>query len=305
MVVHISTPLAEFLISALLSWAVVWILLPILRQRLLDTPNQRSSHQSPKPRGGGVAFVLVGSALHSIFSTGTGRWIPLLCLPLAFVGLLDDRKHVPAVWRYLAQILTASILLTLAKVTIPLWAFPWCLLLITAIINFMNFIDGLDGLLAGSAVVLMAATSAWSISGSIFGFLIWNWSPAKVFMGDVGSTYIGAVFAGLLLQEQSTEVAFSMLLFGFPLLADPGFCVLRRLYHRQNIFSAHRQHLYQRLNQAAWSHRLVATMYILAVLTLVIIYAIGGLRWLLAGLFAEFVLAIILEKSVATSFNDS
>jgi Fuc2NAc and GlcNAc transferase len=305
MIIHISTSLAEFLISALLSWMVVWILLPILRQRLLDTPNQRSSHQSPKPRGGGIAFVLVGSALHSIFSTGTGRWIPLLCLPLAVVGLLDDRKHVPAVWRYLAQILTALILLTLAKVSIPLWAFPWCLLLITAIINFMNFIDGLDGLLAGCSVVLMAATSAWSISGSIFGFLLWNWSPARVFMGDVGSTYIGAVFAGLLLQEQSSEVALTILLFAFPLLADPGICILRRFNHRQNIFSAHRQHLYQRLNQAAWSHQLVATVYIFAVLILVILHAVGGLTWLLAGLFAEFVLAIILEKSVATSFRDS
>lgn len=297
--------LAEFIISALLSWLVVWSLLPILRQRLLDTPNQRSSHVSPKPRGAGVAFVLVGSTLHFISTAGTERWIPVICLPLAFVGLLDDRKHVPAFWRYFAQIITAAILLAVAKVSIPLWGLPWGLLLITAIINFMNFIDGLDGLLAGCSVVLMVASSAWSISGSIFGFLLWNWSPAKVFMGDVGSTYIGAVYAGLLLQQKSSEEALSLLLIGFPLLADPAICVLRRLFDQQEIFSAHRLHLYQRLHQAGWSHGMVALTYTSAVLILAILNALGGLPWLIVGIFLELLLGIFLEKSVATSFKDS
>lgn len=94
----------------------------------------------------------------------------------------------------MVQFVTAIILVGLADRPMSIWLSIVSVLLITAIINFTNFMDGLDGLVAGCGVLLMASTSSWAISGAIFGFLIWNWAPAKVFMGDIGSTYIGAVF---------------------------------------------------------------------------------------------------------------
>jgi Fuc2NAc and GlcNAc transferase len=299
------TSFKEFAISSLVSFLFVAIILPRLRKRLLDKPNQRSSHRVPTPRGGGIAFVIVGSILNYICSSGPLRWLPILCLPLALIGLLDDYKDVSALWRYTVQIMTAVALLHISRIDIPAWYMPLCIILITGVINFMNFMDGLDGLLAGCSVLLFAAASNWSISGAIFGFLLWNWSPAKVFMGDVGSTFIGAAFAGLAFQQPTSLDFLSFLLLGFPLFGDAAICVLRRLFTRQNIFTAHRQHLYQRLNRAGWNHASVAFLYILAVFILVLGKAMGHVPLLIILIIAEFIFALILDQKVAISFEEA
>jgi UDP-N-acetylmuramyl pentapeptide phosphotransferase/UDP-N-acetylglucosamine-1-phosphate transferase len=221
------------------------------------------------------------------------------------IGIIDDYINLPAVWRYLAQLLTAIVLVYVSKVDIPIWGIPICILMITAVINFMNFMDGLDGIVAGCSVLLFAAASSWSISGAIFGFLLWNWSPSKVFMGDVGSTFIGAVFAGLALQQQSFISTLNLLLIGFPLFGDAALCVLRRLLTGRNIFSAHKQHLFQRLNQAGWSHSRVATLYIGAVLLLVMANVISDSRLLVFLVIAELLLAIVLDRTVARKFEEA
>ena len=128
--------------------AVDRLLIPLLSRRLLDEPNARSSHRLPTPRGGGVAFVMVGS----IAVAWLGSWLPLLCLPLALVGFLDDRHNLPAAMRYGVQVVTALVLVLISPWHLPLIGLlPWLLLLIagTAIINFTNFMDGLNGLAAG------------------------------------------------------------------------------------------------------------------------------------------------------------
>ncbi|MFO0119810.1 MAG: glycosyltransferase family 4 protein, partial [Cyanobium sp.] len=182
-------PLIATVVSALLTWLFLWVLIPWLRRRLLDQPNARSSHHVPTPRGGGVVFVLVGSLLSLALGAGTSSWIPLICCPLALVGLLDDRFNLPAAWRYAAQVATAGVLVAMAAVPLPIWALPLVLVAITAVINFTNFMDGLDGLVALCGIVLMASVGLWPVAGALLGFLAWNWSPAKVFMGDVGSTW--------------------------------------------------------------------------------------------------------------------
>jgi UDP-N-acetylmuramyl pentapeptide phosphotransferase/UDP-N-acetylglucosamine-1-phosphate transferase len=297
--------LYQFLISSVLSYLLVTIILPQLRSKLLDTPNQRSSHTLPTPRGGGIAFVIIGTVFNYIFATEAVRWVPLVCLPLAFIGMLDDYKDLPALWRYITQLVTAIALIYIAKVDVPVWEIPIFMFVITAIINFMNFMDGLDGILAGCSVVLFAAISSWSISGAVFGFLIWNWSPSKVFMGDVGSTFIGAVFAGLAFQQPTSQEILSVLLLGFPLFGDSAICIIRRLLTRKNIFKAHKQHLYQRLNQAGWSHSNVALLYVAAVLVLALARSIWGIKMLFILIFAESFLAIILDSLVARKFTES
>jgi Fuc2NAc and GlcNAc transferase len=301
----VSTKVFQFLISCLLSSIFIATILPKLRKKLIDTPNSRSSHHVPTPRGAGIAFVIVGTLLHGMFSTGLIRWIPFLCLPLAFVGFIDDRSDLPPGWRYLIQVVTAFMLLLTSRMEIPLWLIPVILIAITAIINFMNFMDGLDGLLAGCAVLLMAATSAWTISGSIFGFLLWNWSPAKAFMGDVGSTFIGALFVGFILQQTTPQSAFSLMLLGFPLFGDALITLIQRFFSKKNVFKPHRQHLYQRLNQAGWNHAQVASIYIFAVFTLIIARFVGGWSWLIGLIIIQILLGLLLDHIVAIKFKES
>ena len=314
------------LLAAAFSWLLLRALIPQLRRRLLDQPNARSSHRQPTPRGGGVAFVVVASA-----SSGVALFIgqplavaglPVLAVPLAVVGLLDDRLNLPASWRYGVQLLTAWLMISyspLVKGFIPAAASgDWFLLVgltllviaLTAIINFTNFMDGLDGLVAGCMAVaigvlsfsLNAPWSLWALVGSLLGFLIWNWSPAKVFMGDVGSTFLGAIFAGLVLQTSSWMEVFGYLLVATPLLADACLCVPRRLLAGQRVFQAHRLHLFQRLHQAGWSHARVSLTYIAATAVLGLAMLVGGLPWTFGLAVAELLIGVWLDQRVAVPF---
>ena len=301
-------------------------LIPQLRRALLDQPNARSSHCQPTPRGGGIAFVAMASA-SSVIALFTGHGLPasilpLLAAPLAVVGLLDDRHGLPASRRYCVQLLTAVLILGFSplvkRTVLAVAAGNWLLLValallliaVTAVINFTNFMDGLDGLVGGCmAVVITALTlslnapwTLWTLVGSLLGFLIWNWSPAKVFMGDVGSTFLGAMFVGLLLQASSWLEAFGYLLVCTPLLADACLCVLRRLFAGQSVFHAHRLHLFQRLHHAGWSHARVSFMYISATAVLAIALLTGGLPWVFSIAVVELFLGFWLDQRVAVPF---
>jgi Fuc2NAc and GlcNAc transferase len=296
-------PVLIFLIAAVVSWCMTGILIPFLEKSFIDTPNLRSSHHRPTPRGGGLAFVLTGSLLHLYVVTGPTKWIPIICLPLAFVSFFDDFKSLPAVARYLVQLGTAFGIVVWSGHSISMMAATiFLVIVITAIINFTNFMDGLDGLVAGCGVLLMAATSSWAISGAIFGFLIWNWSPAKVFMGDVGSTFIGAVFAGMLLQRESSLEIFYTMLIGFPLLADSFVTLIRRLINRENIFKPHRKHLFQRLHQSGWAHKRVALLYISGVAVLLSVNTFFNIFVVILAILCELLIAIYLEMKVAIRF---
>ena len=268
---------------------------------MLDQPNDRSSHFRPTPRGGGIAFVAV-TFVFSVISLFIGQGVPiaalpLLAAPLAIVGLFDDRYNLPASWRYVVQLLTAFLILAFSPLVHRLChsnvSFGLLLLILlilvvvfTAVINFSNFMDGIDGLVAGCMAVSFAAMvlildNSWplcALVGSLLSFLIWNWSPAKVFMGDVGSTFLGAVFAGLVLQASTWSVAFGCLLLATPLLGDACLCVFRRLLAGQRVFQPHRLHLFQRLHQAGWPHAMVSLTYIVATVLLAVAMLFGG--WL-------------------------
>jgi Fuc2NAc and GlcNAc transferase len=300
-----NSQIIQFTISSLLSFFTLALLLPKLRKSVLDTPNQRSSHITATPRGGGLAFVIIGTFMNYIFSTGTIRLIPIMCLPLAIIGFADDYKNISAGWRYFIQVITAAGLMLISRIDPTIWQIPFYILIITSIINFTNFMDGLDGIVAGSAVLLFAATSSWSLSGAVFGFLLWNWSPAKIFMGDVGSTFIGAVFAGLAFQEQTTQNMLGVIFLGFPLFADSLICIVRRLFHHENILTAHKKHLYQRLHQAGWTHSQVAMLYIASVSLLIIAKILGGISFLMIIITLETLLAFFLDQTVARRFGGS
>ena len=311
-------------LAAVVAWWLLRALLPNLRRRLLDQPNARSSHSQPTPRGGGVAFVLVAAAAGAIGLFGvvfsgqpalTGSplamvALPLQALPLSVVGFLDDRHNLSAGLRYGVQLATALLLILVSPLPLPWLGLPLLLIAVTAVINFTNFMDGLDGLVAGCmavaivalAIALAAPWPVWALVGSLLGFLLWNWSPAKVFMGDVGSTFLGAVFAGLVLQAPSWPKALGLLLVATPLLGDACLCVPRRLLAGQQVLQAHRLHLFQRLHQAGWPHARVSSLYIGATAVLALALLWGGLSWLITLAAFELLLGIWLDQRVAVPF---
>jgi Fuc2NAc and GlcNAc transferase len=310
-------PLAVVLATAI-TWLLLGALIPFLRRRLLDQPNARSSHRRPTPRGGGLAFVMVASAASALavaLSPPAAPWpqlLPLLALPLAVVGLLDDRHNLPAGLRYGAQLITALLLILVSPMAaaLPLPALALLLIAVTAVINFTNFMDGLDGLVAGcmavaisaQAIALAAPWTIWALVGGLLGFLLWNWSPSRVFMGDVGSTFLGAVFAGLVLQAPSWPDALGLLLVATPLLGDACLCVPRRLLAGQQVFQAHRLHLFQRLHQAGWPHARVSSLYIAATAALALALVAGGWPWVVGLAIAELLGGVWLDQRVAMPF---
>ena len=190
----------------------------------------------------------------------------------------------------------------MATFPLPAWALPVAVVAVTAVINFINFTDGLDGLVALCGTILMASAGQWPIAGALGGFLAWNWSPARVFMGDVGSTWIGAVFAGMVLQQPSAPEALALLLLGFPLLGDALVCVLRRLGAGQPIFQAHRRHLFQRLQRGGWPHARVSLVYGGATGLLALARPMGGLAALIPLIGAQVLLALWMERNHAVAF---
>ena len=291
------------LLSVAFSWFFLRALIPQLRMQLLDQPNARSSHSQPTPRGGGVAFVLLGSASSGIAlligQDHSVAALPLLAAPLAVVGLLDDRHNLPASWRYAVQLLTAVLMLGVSPlfqkfsfaVASGSWLFLVALALlliaVTAVINFTNFMDGLDGLVAGCMAVSIAALAIDLIAP----WSLWapGWVRFLVSLSGIGAppscswgmlvAPFSAVFAGLVLQASSWTEAFGYLLVATPLLADACLCVLRRLLAGQRVFQAHRLHLFQRLHQAGWTHAQVSLTYIAVTSLLSFALLVGGWLW--------------------------
>ncbi|HEY9875162.1 MAG TPA: hypothetical protein V6D12_17140, partial [Candidatus Obscuribacterales bacterium] len=198
------------------------------------------------------------------------------------VGIFDDRGDVPASIRYFVQLLAAGV----AVFYFGSFPQPWLhqfgtvgdviaialtVIGMTAMINFYNFMDGLDGLVAGVSAVQLGFVAfwfnlplLWLLVAALLGFLCRNWSPAKIFTGDAGSTVLGATVAIALLNNNNDPVqAWSSLVITLPLIGDAIYTLTRRLLRRENIFKAHRTHLYQRLQQAGWSHATVAIAYII------------------------------------------
>lgn len=278
-------------LSFLFSLICVYVLKNQFSSYLIDIPNERSSHSQPTPRGGGLGFVMAFLITSWWFSwlftepTVNVGHLWLVLAPLTVVGLLDDRWHIPAKLRYLVQLVSASIAISLFGIFPQPWfsslgragvtvAILLTLLGFTALINFYNFMDGLDGLLAGITIIqmvflaVMANQPLWLVLvGAIAGFLWWNWCPAKIFMGDVGSTFLGAVVAIALIcySNQVSEVsyvsAWTALTITLPITGDAIYTLICRLFRRENIFQPHRSHVYQRLHKCGWNHSQVAITY--------------------------------------------
>jgi len=257
-----------------------------LARSLLDMPNERSSHSVPTPRGGGLAIVVV--VLIGLVSLAMTGWLePRLAAALAggggmvaAVGWLDDRRGVPAVGRLTVHaaaaawgvawlgglpeltVGTGSVHLGLAGSLLAGLAILWAT-------NLYNFMDGIDGLAAAEAVIVglvgalllsrrepSLALVAILILAAAAGFLLWNWPPARLFMGDVGSGFLGFLFGGLALASENARAlpALVWLVLLGPFFVDATVTLIRRMVRGERWLTAHRSHAYQRFVQAGWSH---------------------------------------------------
>ena len=304
-------------IGFLLSNLFLYLIFPILKKSFLDYPVLRSSHTVPTPKGGGIVFALIGLIGSLIFESK----LILICLPIAILGFLDDRYNLPRRLRFLMQFITAILILkesNLFLVVINYFKgnfFNLSLLSviivlgIIAFINFANFLDGLDGLLCGCMIIAlsveayMISPSLLPLVASLIAFFPWNWNPAKLFMGDSGSTFLGATYIAYALNAYTLADFFGLILIVTPLWADAFYCVIRRFLHNQDIFTPHKLHLFQRLNQSGLSHSKVSSIYI-ASTAFISINLIMFNTWFafLSALIIIF-LGIYLDKNVATKFH--
>ena len=215
----------------------------------------------------------------------------LVLLPLWLVGTIDDARGLSARTRYLVQLIAAGLAVYLfgsfAGFDAMLGSFgaAWLtpllsVIAITALINFYNFMDGLDGIVGGSCAVQLAFFALylhqpgwWLLVAALVAFLFWNWPPAKIFMGDSGSTVLGAAVALALLRAPDASTMWWAGSVTAPVLGDAVFTLTRRLLKRENIFEAHKSHIYQRLNQSGWSHQRVAGTYVALTLTIAALVA--------------------------------
>lgn len=276
-------------ISAVLTAAVRYL---TLRHNLLDIPNDRSSHKRPTPTSAGVAIVLsfvlcaVGAQALGVASDDFGgALVPLLTCSafMALVGLVDDLRSLSAGLRFLLQIAAAVIFCAwyqpLTTLNIPGWgtvllgpvAMPFSVLWLAAMTNFYNFMDGIDGIAGGTGVLFSLFAAAALVSGGgspllplmlaagCLGFLSQNFPPARIFMGDVGSAFLGFFFAALtIVGNQAFDLPVTALVLGLGMfILDTSVTLVRRMARGERWYAAHRSHFYQRLVQAGWSHRRV------------------------------------------------
>jgi Fuc2NAc and GlcNAc transferase len=279
-----------------------------LAQSIVDIPNQRSSHSSPTPRGGGLAIVivaLVGVALQAA-AGGLEREIAIGIMPagalIALIGWIDDRGDLRARWRALAQFAAAIWFVYWVGAPESLWLGVWPFRLglaapVLAVVglvwltNLFNFMDGIDGIAAGEAVsvgmvggLLLLAAGAPGLAGTALlvatgslGFLFWNWEPARIFMGDVGSGFLGFMLGAVAIASDragAVPLLVWMLLLGV-FVFDATVTLIRRL-PRERFYEAHRRHAYQRAVAAGLSHRTV-TVLVLALNAL--LSALAGIAW--------------------------
>jgi len=270
---------------------------------LTDIPNERSSHTSPTPSSGGVGFVLFTLTGWLVYLSFSNSWnigfmtYYLVAVIIAILGWLDDRHELSRVVRFLIQTIAAIAIISFINwfdyVYVPNIGvvqlgvlgglfFSW--LWIVGIVNIYNFMDGVDGI---ASVQAIAASTGWMLFSAWYDlpelfslnlfllaavttFLLFNWAPARIFMGDTGSLFLGLTYATMpFMAMQLTNVPPSgfiiwvAVLLLWPFLFDGIYTIIRRAVRGENIFQAHRSHLYQRLNRSGWNHENISILYLL------------------------------------------
>lgn len=295
------------------SFSLTWALRRYaLSRSLMDIPNARSSHSVPTPRGGGVAIVLAFTlALFMLLFAGLMASPVFAAMAgagsvIAIIGFMDDHGHIAARWRLLGHF-TASIWLLFWMGGLPAvelfghtFDLGWLGNVLGAfylvwLLNLYNFMDGIDGIASVEAicVCLGACLLYWVaedldliwapllLAAAVAGFLFWNFPPAKIFMGDAGSGFLGIVLGALSIQAAwaSADMLWGWLILLGVFIVDATFTLFRRLLRGDKVYEAHRSHAYQYASRRFGSHLKVTSVVALINLLWLLPIALGVVRF--------------------------
>lgn len=271
------------------SVAATWLVRGWLEQRrVLDAPGTRSLHRTATVTGGGVAIAIVMLVLWVFLLPAEHGPGPALLVPvvaLTLVGLMDDIHNVPWRQKLVLQLVVAVVIVAIAGPFTRLELFgliidaawlnlAFTLFWVVALVNIYNFMDGIDGLAGGYGAICACVLGVWfvlsgagglalfmyGLMAACLGFLVWNWAPARIFLGDAGSMMLGGTLAvaGLIGQrDYDIPVGAFALLFAV-FIGDTAFTLARRALRGAPLWQAHKEHLYQRAVQTGMSHASVA-----------------------------------------------
>ncbi|PYC01105.1 glycosyltransferase family 4 protein [Pseudomonas sp. MB-090624] len=304
-----------------------------LSRSLMDIPNARSSHTLPTPRGGGLSFV-VAFLMAALCIALTGHIAPYVVVGVlgagglvAVIGFMDDHGHIAARWRLLGHFAAAAWGLAWLGGMPPISVFGFTLaplwlsslfgaLYLVWLLNLYNFMDGIDGLASVEAICVCVGASllywvtdhahhAWLpllLAATVAGFLCWNFPPARIFMGDAGSGFLGMVLGLLALLAGWVN---PLLFWGWLILlgvfvVDATFTLVRRLLRGDKVYEAHRSHAYQYATRHHGSHRTVTLAvaainlgWLLPVAMVVVVFQLDGALGTLVAYVPLIVLALI------------
>jgi Fuc2NAc and GlcNAc transferase len=333
-----------FPVAALMAYILTLMLRQYaLSRSIIDIPNARSSHSIPTPRGGGVAIVvtfLLAIPLLGFFEYISWAWVWSLVPAgaiVAIVGFLDDHGHIAARWRLLGHFTSAIIALLFLRGLAPLniygyvvdfgiFGFVLAAFYLVWLLNLYNFMDGIDGLASVEAITacLGMCLIYWYVGKvdliwpalvlalAVSGFLFWNFPPAKIFMGDAGSGFLGIALGILSLQSAWIESQFfwSWLIVLGVFICDATFTLLRRLMRGDKVYEAHRSHGYQYASRQFGKHLPVTlavlcinVFWLLPIAYFVAVQQISGLT----GVFIAYIPLVLLAikfKSGALEHSD-
>ena len=334
--------LVPFLIALLLTGAMRRY---ALSRQLLDVPNSRSSHAVPTPTGGGVAIVIASLvSMLAQAAMGMTPWRAVAAMGVGgalvgVIGFVDDHRDLPPAWRLIAHFLAACWLLAWlgGLPAVSVWGMPiivgWippvvAALYVVWVLNLTNFMDGIDGLAAIEAATVCGAgallcslavpgTSMWalplSIAAAAAGFFAWNRPPAKIFMGDAGSSFLGFMLAAVALQtaREAPPLFWSWTILLGVFMVDATTTLLRRLFRGEDVSAAHRSHAYQHAavryaahGPVTYSAAAINLLWLLPIAWLVSRRQIEGLTGVLLAYAPLVVLAIALRAGVPGDLPD-
>ncbi|HJO68214.1 MAG TPA: glycosyl transferase [Rhodospirillales bacterium] len=300
------------------------------RRAILDHPNERSSHVTPKPRGAGLAVTAVVVVAWGALGTGAPSFeraaILSVCagaLGLAALSFVDDLKGLSVGWRLLGQFAAVAAVLAataergayFAGILSPAADLFAAALLWVWFINLFNFMDGIDGI-AGvetasvgfgvTCAALLAgigqtpALLGLTIAAAALGFLWWNWEPAKVFLGDVGSVPLGFLLGWLLLDLSARGLWAAAAILPSYYFADATITLGRRALKRAPVWQAHREHYYQRAVRHGRTHAAVASAILVANVLLIALAGLGTIGWTIPALLGAAVVVGVLIFHLAS-----
>ena len=293
----------------------------MLKAGIMALPNHRSSHDRPTPSGGGLGAVVVitiAIGWYYLWAGGDGtNSFDIFCLLggsliVAIAGFADDIGKLPNFkTKLFLQICAVMVLfagdLVISQLTLPFigitnlgwWGYPITLIWVVGLTNAFNFMDGLDGMAGCTAIVsalfctiiafnegaIQIFVMSYIIMASVIGFLPFNFPRSRLFMGDIGSQFLGFLFAGLSVftfaAHEPKVVFWIMPMLFLHFIYDTTYTLIRRLSAKENVTEAHRSHLYQLLNRMGWSHVQVSSVYafLCVIQGLTAIWLIGTSVW--------------------------